>query len=258
MGRWVRVDRRYNQPYRLTGYAHRAVFKWTGLVIAWAFVNSWLDANHLSLLILATTGGMIWYGVHCVRRNHRPQLAKPSKPQLAEPSNQWIMPTTNEWPVNAQSTPTAGGWQFTAGAWQFNVPPMPTVGLWKFNVPPNWPAPPAGWSPEPGWQPEPSWPAPPYRWHFWAPDEDMSWQGIPAEPTPRGAPGERNSRVIPQNVKIAVSVRDQGKCVQCGSTDDLHFDHKVPWSRGGTNSINNIQLLCGLCNRRKGADDIPF
>ena len=83
-------------------------------------------------------------------------------------------------------------------------------------------------------------------------------QDVYATPPARGAPGERNSRNIPQNVKIAVSARDQGKCVQCGSTDDLHFDHKVPWSRGGTNTVNNIQLLCGPCNRRKGADDIPF
>jgi len=72
-----------------------------------------------------------------------------------------------------------------------------------------------------------------------------------------GAPGERNSRTIPQDVKIHVSARDQGMCVQCGSTEDLHFDHKIPWSRGGTNTVNNIQLLCGPCNRRKGADDIP-
>ncbi len=75
---------------------------------------------------------------------------------------------------------------------------------------------------------------------------------------PRGAIGERNSRVIPQDVKIAVAARDKGRCVQCGSTEDLHYDHKIPWSRGGSNTVNNIQLLCGLCNRRKGADDIPF
>lgn len=75
-------------------------------------------------------------------------------------------------------------------------------------------------------------------------------------PLPTGAPGERHSRVIPQDVKIAVSARDQGKCVRCGATKDLHFDHKVPWSRGGTNTVNNIQLMCGACNRRKGADDI--
>ena len=49
-----------------------------------------------------------------------------------------------------------------------------------------------------------------------------------------------------------------GKCVQCGSTDDLHFGHKIPWSRGGTNTVNNTQLLCGPCNGRKGADDIPL
>jgi 5-methylcytosine-specific restriction endonuclease McrA len=72
----------------------------------------------------------------------------------------------------------------------------------------------------------------------------------------RGAVGERNTRSIPQDVKIAVS-RDQGRCVQCGSADDLHYDHKIPWSKGGTNTVNNIQLLCGTCNRLKGADDIP-
>ena len=130
------------------------------------------------------------------------------------------------------------------GQEQFNAP----IGQWQFNAPPNWPLPPPGWSPEPGWQPDPSWPPAPPGWQLW----------IPATAEPRGAPGERNSRAIPQDVKIAVSVRDQGKCVQCGSAEDLHFDHKVPWSRGGTNTVNNIQLLCGPCNRRKGADDIPL
>jgi hypothetical protein len=55
-----------------------------------------------------------------------------------------------------------------------------------------------------------------------------------------GAIGERHSRTIPQDVKIQVSVRDQGRCVQCGTTADLHYDHKIPWSRGGTNTVNNI------------------
>lgn len=73
-----------------------------------------------------------------------------------------------------------------------------------------------------------------------------------------GAPlGERNSRLIPQAVKIAVAARDGAMCRQCGSTDDLHFDHVIPWSKGGANTVNNIQLLCGPCNRRKGTDDIP-
>lgn len=70
--------------------------------------------------------------------------------------------------------------------------------------------------------------------------------------------GERNSRVIPQDVKIAAAARDGGRCRQCGSTADLHFDHVIPWSKGGANTLGNIQLLCGTCNRRKGADDIPL
>ena len=73
----------------------------------------------------------------------------------------------------------------------------------------------------------------------------------------RGAIGEGNSRVIPQAVKIAVALRDQGRCVECGADEDLQYDHKVPWSRGGSSTVNNIQLLCGSCNRRKGANDHP-
>lgn len=114
----------------------------------------------------------------------------------------------------------------------------------RFNPPPGWPPPPAGWTPPPGWQPDPSWPPPPPGWVLWVEDQ----------PAPTG---ERNSRVIPQDVKIAVSVRDQGRCRQCGSTQDLHYDHVIPWSKGGANTVSNIQLLCGRCNRRKGADDIP-
>jgi hypothetical protein len=93
---------------------------------------------------------------------------------------------------------------------------------------------------------------------FPGPYSDVSPGSVNGNPSllPTGAPGERHSRVIPQDVKIAVAARDQGKCVDCGTTTDLHFDHKIPWSKGGTNTVNNIQLMCGSCNRRKGADDI--
>lgn len=39
-------------------------------------------------------------------------------------------------------------------------------------------------------------------------------------------------RVIPTNVKLEVWKRDGGRCVVCGATDELHFDHVVPYSKG--------------------------
>jgi 5-methylcytosine-specific restriction endonuclease McrA len=87
--------------------------------------------------------------------------------------------------------------------------------------------------------------------------EGRPWQPDSSPFTSDAPVGERTSRFIPQDVRIKVVTRDQGKCRQCGSHEDLHFDHVIPWSKGGANTVNNIQLLCGRCNRRKGADDIP-
>lgn len=61
-------------------------------------------------------------------------------------------------------------------------------------------------------------------------------------------------RIIPTSVKLAVWKRDAGRCVQCGATDELHFDHDLPWSKGGTSiSIDNVQLLCMRHNLKKSA-----
>jgi HNH endonuclease len=67
----------------------------------------------------------------------------------------------------------------------------------------------------------------------------------------QGAPGERNSREIPADVKALAWRRDGGRCVECGSRDRIEYDHKVPWSKGGSNTANNIQLLCHKCNLKK-------
>jgi HNH endonuclease len=205
VSRWVRVDRRYNQPYRLTGHALRAIFKWTGLVLLWALLAMVLGAANLGLLTLVPTVGLMGYAAYCVRRVSQPRVAL-----RAEQAQRAVIPPAN----------------------------------WRFNPPPDWPEPPFAWTPPPGWQPDPSWPSAPPGWQFWV-------------PAARGAVGERNTRVIPQDVRIQVSVRDQGRCVQCGSAEDLQYDHKIPWSKGGANTVNNIQLLCGTCNRHKGANDVP-
>ena len=63
----------------------------------------------------------------------------------------------------------------------------------------------------------------------------------------------QNGRVrIPERVRIAVWRRDGGKCARCGSREKLEFDHIVPVSRGGSNTVRNIELLCEKCNKRKG------
>jgi hypothetical protein len=203
MSRFVRIDRRYNNPYRLTPYAYRALFKW-GLLLVVCVVL--ISASH-GWAVLPATIALIWYAVHRVRVNRRGGMTANSGFR----------------PVAAQYTPPSS---------------------MRFNPAPGWPVPPVGWAPELGWQPDPSWPPAPPGWRFWIPDDH--------------APvGQRNTRSIPQDVKIAVAARDGGRCRQCGSAVELHFDHVIPWSKGGSNTVTNIQLLCGPCNRRKGADDIP-
>jgi len=59
------------------------------------------------------------------------------------------------------------------------------------------------------------------------------------------------SRHIPQDVKQLVWQRDGGKCVQCGAPDYLEFDHIIPVSKGGANTVPNVQLLCRRCNLKK-------
>ncbi|BCM92264.1 general stress protein 16U [Abditibacteriota bacterium] len=65
-------------------------------------------------------------------------------------------------------------------------------------------------------------------------------------------PQEVMTRHISHDVRNAVWQRDRGRCTECGAQDYLEFDHIIPYSQGGSNSVNNVQLLCRRCNLAKG------
>lgn len=61
-----------------------------------------------------------------------------------------------------------------------------------------------------------------------------------------------HNRIIPTAVKLEVWKRDKGRCIKCGSQDNLHFDHIIPYSKGGSSLVpENIQILCARHNLKK-------
>jgi 5-methylcytosine-specific restriction endonuclease McrA len=60
------------------------------------------------------------------------------------------------------------------------------------------------------------------------------------------------SRHISALVKREVWNRDNGKCQNCGSHQQVEYDHSLPFSWGGKHLASNIRLLCRPCNLRAG------
>jgi DNA-directed RNA polymerase subunit RPC12/RpoP len=76
---------------------------------------------------------------------------------------------------------------------------------------------------------------------------------IEFDATPAPLPYEQTSRApISEAIKSEVYRRDGGRCVKCGSRENLQFDHIIPVSLGGATSPQNLQLLCQQCNLAKG------
>jgi uncharacterized phage protein (TIGR02220 family) len=83
---------------------------------------------------------------------------------------------------------------------------------------------------------------------------------VPAEHEGKIAPATNDAlreangfgnRYIPDALRKAVFARDGGKCRLCQAEENIEIDHIHPVSRGGNSEIENLQLLCRPCNRRK-------
>lgn len=62
-------------------------------------------------------------------------------------------------------------------------------------------------------------------------------------------------RAFPEKIKLAVWEKQGHKCARCGKELDIAFmeaDHITPWCDGGRTVLENCQMLCRECNRRKG------
>jgi len=67
-------------------------------------------------------------------------------------------------------------------------------------------------------------------------------------------PADPRRTPIPPDIRSEVWRRDEGRCVNCGSNENLEFDHVIPVSMGGAHTVRNLQLLCVSCNAAKGGN----
>lgn len=71
----------------------------------------------------------------------------------------------------------------------------------------------------------------------------------------------RTSRNINWRLRALVLMRDGARCRLCGATPNdgvrLHVDHVRPWSKGGETVLENLQVLCNVCNIGKSDVEPP-
>lgn len=56
-------------------------------------------------------------------------------------------------------------------------------------------------------------------------------------------------------------MRDGARCQLCGAEArtgaTLHVDHVIPWSKEGETTLENLQVLCHVCNIGKSDAQLP-
>jgi hypothetical protein len=75
-----------------------------------------------------------------------------------------------------------------------------------------------------------------------------------AEPFTETKELRRISREISRPTQFRVLKRDNQICGVCKRPmldDDIHFDHIIPYAKGGSSDENNVRLLCGECNQKR-------
>jgi len=76
------------------------------------------------------------------------------------------------------------------------------------------------------------------------------------EPHPRHIPGAVRQAVLEEferTGRICNGVAGLSKKHKVEQNSPIEFDHILPHSRGGSNSYDNVQILCKKCNRIKSA-----
>lgn len=81
--------------------------------------------------------------------------------------------------------------------------------------------------------------------------ENLKLMGYDQDSSYYNYKNHNHKRYISSDVRKTVWFRDNKKCVKCGSTTKLQFDHIIPISQGGSSTESNIELLCADCNRKK-------
>jgi hypothetical protein len=103
-----------------------------------------------------------------------------------------------------------------------------------------------------------------YQWRFgtwrkaleafvlWANSNEL----LPAPDEASKRTGRKTPRTINSRLRWRVLMRDGNKCRLCGATQTeeirLHVDHVKPWGKGGEAVLENLQILCNVCNLGKG------